>query len=291
MTRSASAITVLGASGRTGAALCRALLARGDSVIPVVRNPARWAARGIPLEPRLAEIGDETALAQALEGAGRIVSTAHARWAAAIQRAAPPDATLVLIGSTRRFSRWPDAHGDGVRTGEAAFLSGPQPGVMLHPTMIYGAQGENNVQRLAALMRRLPVAPLPGGGRALVQPIYQDDLTACLLAALDRRWPAPRTLVVAGPEPVAYRDFLAAVAQAAGRRPPPVLRMPLAPLILLGRLATLVPGLPRIGPDELRRLTEDKAFDIAEMRATLGVSPRPLAEGLAETFSLSRGGR
>ncbi len=36
---------------------------------------------------------------------------------------------------------------------------------MLHPTMIYGAQGEDNVQRLARLLRRLPVVPLPGGGR------------------------------------------------------------------------------------------------------------------------------
>ncbi|PHK95370.1 NADH-ubiquinone oxidoreductase [Pseudoroseomonas rhizosphaerae] len=284
MTPSRTAITVLGASGRTGSALCRALLARGDSVIPVVRDRARWAARGLPVEPRLAELGDPAALKAALEGAGRIVSTAHARWTPAIQQAAAADATLVLIGSTRRFSRWPDAHGDGVRAGEAAFLAGPQPGVMLHPTMIYGAQGENNVQRLAALLRRLPVAPLPGGGHALVQPIYQDDLTACLLAALNRPWAAPRTLVVAGPEPVAYRDFLAKVARAAGRRAPPVLPMPLAPLFLLGRLAALVPGLPRIGPDELRRLTEDKAFDIAEMREVLGVSPRPLREGLAATF-------
>ena len=35
-------------------------------------------------------------------------------------------------------------------------------------------------------MRRLPLAPLPGGGRALVQPIHQDDVTASLRAALAR---------------------------------------------------------------------------------------------------------
>lgn len=285
MTSSGSPITVIGASGRTGAALCRALLARGEAIIPVVRNPARWAARGLPAEPRLAALEDRAALARALAGATRIVSTAHALWAPAIQAAAPPDAVLVLIGSTRRFSRWPDAHGDGVRAGEASFLAGRQRGVMLHPTMIYGAQGENNVQRLAALLRYLPVAPLPGGGRALVQPIYQDDLTACLLSALARDWPVPQSLVVAGPEPLAYRDFLAEVARAAGRRVPRVVPVPLAPLALLGRLAGFVPGLPRIGPDELRRLTEDKAFDIAPMRAALGVTPRPLAAGLAITFA------
>ncbi|HWX51272.1 MAG TPA: NADH-ubiquinone oxidoreductase [Roseomonas sp.] len=280
-----TAIAVIGASGRSGAALCRALAARGMDYVPVVRREAAWRALGLPGEPRLADLADGAALRAALAGAGRIVSCAHARWAPAILAAASEGAVLVLMGSTRRFSRWPDAHGDGVRAGEAAFLAGGHPGVMLHPTMIYGAQGENNVQRLAALMRRLPFAPLPNGGRALVQPIFQDDVTACLLAALERDWTAPETLVVAGPEPVAYRDFLAAVARAAGLRRPPVLPVPAAPLRLLARLTPLLPMLPAIGPDEIRRLTEDKAFDITPMRQRLGVTPRPLAEGLAATFA------
>ncbi|MXP63324.1 NADH-ubiquinone oxidoreductase [Roseomonas sp. M0104] len=277
-------IAVIGAAGRSGAALCRALAARREAYVPVVRRPAAWQALGLPGEARLADLRDPAALRAALAGADRIVSCAHARWAPALLAAAPEGATMVLMGSTRRFSRWPDEHGDGVRAGEAAFLAGAHPGVMLHPTMIYGAQGENNVRRLAALMRRLPVAPLPDGGRALVQPVHQEDVTASLLAALGRNWAAPSTLVVAGPEPMPYRDFLAAVARAAGLRAPPVLPVPAAPLRLLARMTPLLPFLPTIGPDEIRRLTEDKAFDITPMRERLGVTPRPLAEGLAATF-------
>ncbi|ONG48682.1 NADH-ubiquinone oxidoreductase [Pseudoroseomonas deserti] len=278
-------IAVIGASGRSGAALCRALAQRGLRYRPVVRDRARWAVLGLPGEPRLAALEDAPALAAALEGATRIASCAHARWTPAILAAAPEGATLVLMGSTRRFSRWPDAHGDGVRLGEAALLAGRHPGVMLHPTMIYGAQGENNVQRLAALLKRLPVAPLPGGGRALVQPIHQDDVTASLMAALDRDWPAPQALVVAGPTALAYRDFLAAVAEAAGLRIPPILPVPMAPLRLLAPIAARLPGLPKIGADEIRRLTEDKAFDIGPMKEELKVHPRPLGEGLAATFT------
>ena len=70
----------------------------------------------------------------------------------------------MLLGSTRKFTRWPDAHGDGVLAGEAACVASGRNGVMLHPTMIYGAQGEDNVQRLAALLRRLPALPLPAAG-------------------------------------------------------------------------------------------------------------------------------
>ncbi|WP_145144028.1 SDR family oxidoreductase [Roseomonas gilardii] len=277
-------VTVIGASGRSGATLCRSLAGDGIPFIPVVRNPERWAATGLPGTPRVADLKDAAALRAALADATRIVSAAHARHAPAILAAAPPEARIVLMGSTRRFSRWADAHGDGVRAGEAALLASGRNGVILHPTMIYGAQGEDNVQRLAALMRRLPVAPLPGGGRALVQPIHQDDVTASLRAALARDWGTPRALVIAGPEALRYADFLRAVCRAAGVRVPPVLPVPLAPLLALSPLTRLLPFLPIVRASELRRLTEDKGFDIGPMRAELGVEPRPLEAGLAGTF-------
>ena len=272
-------VHVIGASGRSGAALCRALSWRGQDVVPVVRSAARWQATGLPGTPRLADIDDEAALAAALADATRIVCTAHARHAARVIAAAPARATLVLLGSTRKFTRWPDAHGNGVIAGEAAFLASGRNGVMLHPTMIYGAEGENNVRRLAALLRWLPVTPLPGGGSSLVQPVHQSDVTRAILASLDRDWRNPHSLVVAGPEALAYRDFVAAVARAFGRRPRPVLPVPGPWLVALARLTRALPG--HIGPAEIRRLLEDRAFDIAPLRAELGIDPISLQAGLA----------
>lgn len=278
-------IAVIGASGRSGAALCRALRARGMPFVPVVRDAARWAATGLPGAPRIAELRDAAALRAALDGAEQVVNCAHARHAPAVLAAAPADASFVFLGSTRRYSRWPDDHGDGVRAGEAAFLGSGRRGVMLHPTMIYGAEGEDNVQRLAALLKRLPVAPLPGGGRALVQPIHQDDLTACILAALERGWAAPEAIVVAGPEPLPYRDFLATVARAAGLSPPRIVPIPGPLLMAAAPLTRVLPRMPVIRVAELRRLLEDKSFDVAPMRERLGVVGRPLERGLVQTFA------
>lgn len=280
----ADPVHVAGASGRSGAALCRALLARGVPFVPVVRSAARWAATGLPGSPRLADLADPAALAAALGDARRVASCAHARHALAILAAAPGAHRFAFLGSTRKFTRWPDDHGSGVLAGEAAFLASGRPGAMLHPTMIYGAEGEDNVQRLARLLRRLPLVPLPGGGRNLVQPIHQGDVTRCLLAALDRGWDGPESLVIAGPDALPYRNFVGAVASAAGLPRPRVVPVPLLPLRLLAPL-TALPGLPRIRGAELRRVTEDKAFDIAMMRERLGVEPIPLEEGLAGLFT------
>jgi nucleoside-diphosphate-sugar epimerase len=196
---------------------------------------------------------------------------------------------LVLLGSTRKFTRWPDAHGDGVLAGEAAFLASGRAGVMLHPTMIYGAFGEDNVRRLLALMRKLPILPLPAAGRSLVQPIHQGDVTRAILAALDYSWDGPNTIVICGPEPISYLDFIRAVAAASGLSPPRTLTVQAGPLIALAALTRFVPGLPTIHAAEIRRLLEDKAFDTEPMRSVLGVTPVSLSVGLALTFGSNHG--
>ncbi len=276
-------VYVIGATGRSGLALCRALAARDVPIVPIIRNPARWPA-GLPGLPRAADLeGQERELADALADAARVVSCTHARHIPVILAAAPPKARFVFLGSTRKFTRWPDAHGEGVIAGERAFLAAGRPGALLHPTMIYGAEGEDNVQRLAALLRRLPVVPLPAGGRALVQPIHQSDLTRSILAALDVGWAGPESIVVAGPVAVSYADFVREVAGAAGLPAPRIVPIPPA-LLRLAAPLTRLPGLPRVRPAEIRRLLEDKAFDIGPMQARLDVDPIPLAAGLQQTF-------
>ncbi len=289
------AVYVIGAGGRSGAALCRALLARDIPVVPVVRNagrlPADIAGRAQP--PRMADLtGPEARLRAALAGAGYVISTAHASHIPALLQATAPETVLIGLGSTRKFTRWPDAHGNGVLRGEKALLDSGRAGILLHPTMIYGAEGEDNVQRLAALLRRLPVVPLPNGGRALVQPIHQDDVTRSLVAALglarSGQLAKPSSLVIAGPRAVAYRDFAAAVARAAGFGMPPVISVPPQLLMTILPFLRLLPRMPKVGRDEVRRLLEDKAFDTGPMERILSVSPRSLEDGLRGLFGQSQ---
>ena len=282
-------IHVIGASGRSGAALCRSLAADGVAFTPVVRDAARWQATALPGEAAVADLRHSAALTAALAGADIVVSCAHARHAAAILRAAPRQVRrFVFLGSTRKFTRWPDAHATGVLEGEAAFQQSGRHGVMLHPTMIYGAAGEDNVQRLARLLRRLPVVPLPAGGRALVRPIYQDDVTRCVRAATLVAWRGAQSIVVAGADPVSYAEFVQAVARAAGLAPPRIVAVPAGLLRTVAPLARIVPGAPQIRRAEIQRLLEDKSFGIEAMQRALQVTPIGLAEGLARTFDTAR---
>ena len=90
-------VHVVGASGRSGAALCRALLARGVPVVPVVRDPARWVSLGLPGTPRVADLTQPDALTRALADAlARRDARAAERLAIAHIRAAEAAALPVL---------------------------------------------------------------------------------------------------------------------------------------------------------------------------------------------------
>src|SRR3984957_18336172 len=94
-------VHIIGASGRSGATLCRSLQADGIAIVPIVRDAAKYPGA------RIADLTNPPALHAALSDATHIVSAAHARFAAAVIAAAPPDAQLILLGSTRKFTHWP----------------------------------------------------------------------------------------------------------------------------------------------------------------------------------------
>ena len=169
-----------------------------------------------------------------------------------------------------------------VIAGEAAFLASGRSGVMLHPTMIYGAQGEDNVQRLAALLRRLPIVPLPGGGKALVQPIHQDDVTRAHPRRAGASHGMARTaLVIAGPTAPALRRFRAR--RRTRGRPATAAhasRVPAWPLMARRLARGTSRCCRRSGPTKSAACWKTRHSTCAPMQQTLGVQPIRCRQGL-----------
>ena len=278
-----ASVHVLGATGMVGRALVSRLAAAGWRVTAVGRNAAALAA--LPAAgTRLADLADAEATAHALADARRVVSCAYVRHAPTVLACLPGAVErVVVLGYTRMWTRFADRLAAEARAAAAAFEAVRCPGFMLHPTLIYGPQAVNGIGRLAAWIAACPLLPLPGGGRALIQPIHVDDVCRAIEAALERPLQGRRQLVVAGPAAVSYAAFAAAVAAASGRR----VRILPAPLPLLAAAAfvsRLLPGLPSVEAGVVRRLGEDKAFDIADMRACFGFEPMALEDGLARSL-------
>jgi nucleoside-diphosphate-sugar epimerase len=146
--------------------------------------------------------------------------------------------------------------------------------------MIYGAPDDRNIARLLQLLRRVPVLPVPGGGRRLQQPVHVDDLADALLSALTSPAAIGTTYDLAGPRALSFRQLLEESGAAVGRRVR-LVPVPLRPCILALRTYERVARRPRLTAEQLGRLSEDKAFDIGPAARDLGYAPREFRDGVA----------
>jgi nucleoside-diphosphate-sugar epimerase len=107
------------------------------------------------------------------------------------------------------------------------------------------------------------------------------DVADVVLTALQRSAAIGSLYNVAGPEPLPFAELLHICARAVGSRTR-LVPVPLAPLVMLARGYELLSRHPRIRPEQLRRLAEDKAFAIDDAICDLGYAPRPFARGIGD---------
>lgn len=271
-------IAVIGGTGNTGQVIAAQLRDVGYTTIVIARTAEISSAAGI--ERRKADAGgDRAQLQAALQDVDCVINAAHARFTRNIIAALPSRRTrLVTLGSTRKFTNFPDQKAADVSDAETAHRDAHQNGLIIHPTMIYGGQ-DDNVRRLAGLIRRLPLVPLPRGGRALMQPVHREDVAraACIAACSDI---GDEPVILPGGQALSYREIISICGQAVGRKPR-ILPVPATLLRLGAPLTRILPFLPTIGADEVRRLTEDKNFDVTPAAARLGFTPICFGEGVA----------
>jgi len=285
-----SRILILGASSGPGASLFLRLAGQDRDVVGAGRNPQKiddvQSQSDRPLQWIREDLWDRDQMARALANVTTVINCGPNRWVYDIlDLAAERLERLITLGSTRALSKYPDQRSRDMQALEKVVVESPVPSTILHPTLIYGWwNGNPSVPRVLNMLRRLPAVPLPNGGKSLLQPVMHHDVALAIEAALERPESAGHAYVVAGPEPVAYADFIRACADADGQRAR-IMGVPAPVAFGLAALSRAVPGLPKVDRGEIERLLEDKDFDMAPTMQALGVTPRPLAQGLSEMFA------
>ena len=249
-------------------------------VLAVGRDEQRLARLEGPIDRAIADLERPETLTAALAPAHRVLSLAPGRLAGPLLASVPAACDrVVLTGSTRRDGNEEDPVAAGARLAEAELARSGVAGIVLHPSMIYGARGDRSVGRLLSVVgrwpRRLPlVVPLPGSGRSTVQPVFVDDVADAMVAAILRPNVSGPPVFVVGPEPITYAYMVRSCASALGRKA----RIVPAPAWLLSGAARIVRA--PVTAEELLRSGQSQRYDPTPMIDRLGVTPRAFADGL-----------
>jgi uncharacterized protein YbjT (DUF2867 family) len=196
----------------------------------------------------------------------------------------------VFFSSTALFTRLPAASKAVRHAAEDRIRGTSLEWTILRPTMIYGDAEDRNMARLIRFVARSPVVPLPGGGKALVQPVHVEDLGRAAVDALECQRAVRREYNLPGADAAQLRDMVEHVARLLGRRPL-LLSLPLRPVAWAAGLWHRLALPPRLSAEQVLRLAEDKAFSFEDAQRAWGYAPRGWREGLAsEVQVLRRGG-
>ncbi len=120
---------------------------------------------------------------------------------------------------------------------EVLVREGGIPNTIIRPTVVLGAG--STIWHTLSSIAKLPVLPLPNGGRVRLQPIDVDDLVQGIELVLSEGRFEGEALDLGGPSPIPFADFMRAIHQALYGKEPRFISFPLAPV--RGLLAFMEP--------------------------------------------------
>jgi uncharacterized protein YbjT (DUF2867 family) len=286
-------LLLTGATGLVGSALLPGLLGEGEDVRCLVRDPRRLGAQRVRVQIALGDLTDPPSFRNALRGVQTVLHLAAsirdqphgsieelngiATWRmveAAERLGVERFVFFSALGASShhrtRFLRAKALAEQAVR--EAGVRS-----IVFAPSLVY-APGDawlTLLERLALL----PLMPVSGRGRAVFQPIWAEDVAACVRAALrNDSGQARERHELAGPETLSHSEIARTVLRALGRGRP-LVHVP-TPIVSRGlRLleATMGPRAPATWDEaELMEASMTSRRGAADAEG-LGVSPRRMA--------------
>ena len=190
---------------------------------------------------------------------------------------------IVALSSTSRFTKLVST--DAAETALAARLTEAEEQlcvwatgkgietVILRPTLIYGWGRDKNITEIARFVRRFGFFPVFGSALGRRQPIHVDDLTCACMAALQLPVAPNLAYNLSGAEVLSYRDMVAGVFAALGRRP----RLLPVPLWAFRLAVSMLRRLPRYAHWSVamaERMNQDLVFDHHDAARDLAFTPR-----------------
>jgi uncharacterized protein YbjT (DUF2867 family) len=191
-------LLLTGATGLVGSALLRRLIAEGQQVRCLVRDPRRLGAQRVRVQIALGDLTDPPSFRNAMRGIRTVVHLAASirdqpqgsieelngiatwRMVQAAERAGVERFVFfsALGASTHHRARFFRAKA----LAEQAVREAQMRSIVFAPSIVY-APGDPWLTLLERLAW-LPAMPVSGRGRALYQPIWAEDVADCVIAAL-----------------------------------------------------------------------------------------------------------
>ena len=272
-------LLLTGATGLVGSALLRRLIAEGQPVRCLVRDPRRLGPQRVRVQIALGDLADPPSFRNAMRGVDTVVHLAAStrdQPRGSIEELAAI-ATWRMVEAAQRagverfvfFSALGASGHHRARLfrakamAEQAVRESDMHSIVIAPSLVY-APGDHWLTLIERLSL-LPVVPISGRGRAVCQPIWTEDVASCVVAALQKsravggevtaNGPSRERYELSGPQTMTYSEVLDTVLRSLDRERP---LLPI-PTPMVSRTLRLVERAMRTGTGGRTPITWDEA--------------------------------
>jgi nucleoside-diphosphate-sugar epimerase len=153
------------------------------------------------------------------------------------------------------------------------------PVSVIRPGLVYGPGDLHLLSFFSTIKKGIP--PLIDGGKALIHPVYIDDMTDAFLLSAEKKAAIGHSYNIAGNFPVTFKDLSRAIAHSLGKELPGV-SIPLWVANTASDVFSVIPGIQ--GEDapltrsRVKFLTNSRLYSIERARHELGYEPKVTLE-------------
>lgn len=274
-------VAVVGASSQIGLALLPRLLSAGYVVYRIGRED-RSATEGVTTH-----VFDE-ATCHFTPGLGQVDAVISLAPLPSIETVLKMAQSLgakrvIAFGSTGRYSKLGSTSAierDFVAQQECAEIlftvKSEEVGMgwtLFRPTMIYGADADQNVSFIKSIIRKFGFFPMPIGANGLRQPVHVSDLAEACVLALACGATLNRAYNLGGGETLIFPELVKRIFSAEGRTPI-VIPIPKAFFSLLIEIAKKFPKAAFVRREMVDRMFQDLTADNQPATDDFGYAPQ-----------------
>ena len=264
-------VFLTGATGFIGGHILRALVNRGHAVTCLARGSAAAAINAMALPGVIVVSGEFTAPASYLHhvaghdvvinAVGIIRETPHASFDAVHNQATCALFDAAAQAGVRKIVQISAIGADegaqsryhlSKRAADRHLAGFGVPCIVLRPSLVYGPQDHSMTFFFS--LAALPVTPVPGDGRYLLQPVHVDDLVRAVVQSIERDDLCDGTLDIGGSRQVSFNELLDVLARRLGKAHTWKVHVPWAAMNAVAAVTDALGGHGPISGEELAML-------------------------------------
>jgi nucleoside-diphosphate-sugar epimerase len=157
---------------------------------------------------------------------------------------------------------------------------------IVRPTLVYEPGGGQELMLFLDYLRRFPVVPFIGSGRALKRPVWSGDVVDGLVRLLGSQIAFGKTYNLSGAEAISMLE-LAQLLLAHHDRARPMLHIPVPLCRALAWLGALLLERPALTHSAIAGVVNDADLDPSQAMRELGYDPLGVREGFRRCFPIA----